>query len=264
MKNGFRKTRPREVVLSILKDRDEHLTAEEIYNIAKRIYPEIGFSSVYRTLKLFEEQGIAEAINIRGMKRYFQLKKQACPSARIHLICTDCNEIMDLPDGNETFDRCIEKFKEVLREKYAFDTSVFDVRIFGRYNQKRKEMRDMPGGDGTGPLGQGPMTGRGLGYCAGYAAPGFMAGGRIGLGFRRGFGWGYPHCYYGRPWYGRGWWYRGYYPYYGYPYNYNYGAGTATEDEITALKDTLNQISSTLNGISQRISDLEQNKQGGA
>ena len=160
MKNGFRKTRPREVVLSILKDRDEHLTAEEIYNIAKRIYPEIGFSSVYRTLKLFEEQGIAEAINIRGMKRYFQLKKQVNPSARIHLVCTDCNEIMDLPDGNETFDRCIEKFKEVLREKYAFDTSVFDVRIFGRYNQKRKEMRDMPGGDGTGPLGQGPMTGR--------------------------------------------------------------------------------------------------------
>jgi len=130
----------------------------------------------------------------------------------------------------------------------------------------------MPGGDGTGPLGQGPMTGRGLGYCAGYAAPGFMAGGRIGLGFRRGFGWGYPHCYYGRPWYGRGWWYRGYYPsynatanpYYGYPYGYNYGAGTAATDEIAALKDTLSQISSTLNEISQRISELEKNKQGGA
>lgn len=31
----------------------------------------------------------------------------------------------------------------------------------------------MPGGDGTGPMGMGPMTGRGAGFCAGYNAPGF-------------------------------------------------------------------------------------------
>jgi len=32
----------------------------------------------------------------------------------------------------------------------------------------------MPGGDGTGPGGMGPMTGRAAGYCAGYPVPGFM------------------------------------------------------------------------------------------
>ena len=32
----------------------------------------------------------------------------------------------------------------------------------------------MPGGDGTGPGGMGPMTGRAAGYCAGYSAPGYM------------------------------------------------------------------------------------------
>jgi hypothetical protein len=31
----------------------------------------------------------------------------------------------------------------------------------------------MPGGDGTGPAGMGPMTGRAAGYCAGYSVPGF-------------------------------------------------------------------------------------------
>jgi len=31
----------------------------------------------------------------------------------------------------------------------------------------------MPGGDRTGPLGMGPMTGRGAGYCAGYSVPGY-------------------------------------------------------------------------------------------
>ena len=32
----------------------------------------------------------------------------------------------------------------------------------------------MPGGDGTGPAGMGPMTGRAAGYCAGYPVPGYM------------------------------------------------------------------------------------------
>lgn len=31
----------------------------------------------------------------------------------------------------------------------------------------------MPGGDRTGPLGAGPRTGRGMGYCGGYDQPGF-------------------------------------------------------------------------------------------
>ena len=45
----------------------------------------------------------------------------------------------------------------------------------------------MPGGDGTGPLGQGPMTGRARGYCAGFPEPGFWRGRGIGRGFNRRF-----------------------------------------------------------------------------
>ena len=45
----------------------------------------------------------------------------------------------------------------------------------------------MPQGDGTGPAGQGSMTGRGMGYCAGFNSPGFMNGG-FGRGMGRGFG----------------------------------------------------------------------------
>ncbi len=48
----------------------------------------------------------------------------------------------------------------------------------------------MPGGDRTGPLGLGPRTGRGLGYCSGYNRPGFMtrAFGWLGFGRFGGFG----------------------------------------------------------------------------
>ena len=45
----------------------------------------------------------------------------------------------------------------------------------------------MPRGDGTGPAGQGSMTGRGRGYCAGFNTPGFMNPG-FGRGFGRGRG----------------------------------------------------------------------------
>ena len=42
----------------------------------------------------------------------------------------------------------------------------------------------MPRGDGTGPAGAGPMSGKGAGYCAGYDEPGYTTGG----GWRRGCG----------------------------------------------------------------------------
>ena len=62
----------------------------------------------------------------------------------------------------------------------------------------------MPRGDRTGPMGQGPMTGRAAGYCAGYSVPGYSnpLGGRgffgrgVGLGLGQGIGFGrgiYPY-----------------------------------------------------------------------
>jgi hypothetical protein len=79
----------------------------------------------------------------------------------------------------------------------------------------KKEVGIMPFRDGTGPLGLGPMTGKGEGYCAiplsgGYAAP--VLGRRwFGPGYRRGYA--YPIT--GQafiPWTGYGWRRRGNYP----------------------------------------------------
>jgi hypothetical protein len=80
----------------------------------------------------------------------------------------------------------------------------------------------MPRGDGTGPMGMGPMTGRAAGYCAGYAAPGFAnpACGYYGRG--RGFRRMYPAA--GFPVWG------GYAGYSGYPG----AAGQINDDPETA------------------------------
>ena len=57
----------------------------------------------------------------------------------------------------------------------------------------------MPGGDGTGPLGLGPKTGRSAGFCAGYSASGYTNSIPVRGGFFRGFsgrGRGHRNWYY--------------------------------------------------------------------
>lgn len=65
-----------------------------------------------------------------------------------------------------------------------------------------KEVINMPLGDGTGPAGMGPMTGRAAGLCAGYPVPGYMnpVVGRAGF---YGAGYGMPYSGYGMPYGGR-------------------------------------------------------------
>mgnify|MGYP001091743802 CR=1 FL=1 len=125
----------------------------------------------------------------------------------------------------------------------------------------------MPGGDGTGPLGQGSMTGRGLGYCVGYAAPGFTWGrgyGR-GQGFGRGLGYGRglgfrrwrrnPYTNPVNPYYATGYSYpdyrEGYFP------SYGYGGTPSKEDETAAMQSALGEISDALSEIERRITELE-------
>lgn len=100
----------------------------------------------------------------------------------------------------------------------------------------------MPARDGTGPSGLGPMTGRGLGYCTGYYAPGY-ANPIPGRGYwGRGFGRGYGYGIYLAP-----------YPYET-PYRPPY---SSTQDEKAILTEQAREIENELKAIKERISELE-------
>ena len=112
----------------------------------------------------------------------------------------------------------------------------------------------MPGGDGTGPAGLGPMTGRAAGYCAGYPVPGYMnpIGGRGYWGWgRRGGGFGWRNWYYAT---GLTGWQRaalGYPPAWGppvYPQD--------REREMDALKNQAKYFENALKEINKRIEEL--------
>jgi hypothetical protein len=123
----------------------------------------------------------------------------------------------------------------------------------------------MPAGDGTGPMGMGPMTGRGAGYCAGYGVSGYANPVR-GRGFGRGWGRGgggrgWRHWYYatGLP----GWARFGYAPAWGAPPAVAYGpyaAPPTPEQEVEFLKTQAEWLKEQLDGIGQRITELEQEK----
>lgn len=125
----------------------------------------------------------------------------------------------------------------------------------------------MPGGNRTGPMGQGPMTGRGLGYCSGNTAPGFAT-----AGFGRGFGFGGGGRGRGRGW--RNWfgatgvpgWQRAAW---GWPaFGAGWGAAATQtpaftppamtgEQELEMLKQQAQSFAGALEQLNGRIAELE-------
>jgi hypothetical protein len=96
----------------------------------------------------------------------------------------------------------------------------------------------MPGGDRTGPVGQGPRTGRGAGYCGPGDEPGFAtAGGRGGFGFGRGRGFGAGRGF------GRGWgrWF-----------------GFAASEEAPRADNEADRLRAQVEELKNRLARLEQ------
>ena len=125
----------------------------------------------------------------------------------------------------------------------------------------------MPGGDGTGPAGMGPMTGRAAGFCAGYPVPGFAGptGGR-GFGFGPGRGRGGRRGR--RNWFhatgltgwqraGIGWPAYGAPAAYPAPYTAPVGPDVTKEQELDVLKGQAEYFEDALEGIRKRIEELE-------
>ena len=104
----------------------------------------------------------------------------------------------------------------------------------------------MPGGNRTGPLGEGPNTGRGMGYCAGNEHPGYMnsysnRGGGYGRRFRGGPGYGQ------RAGFGPG---RGY-------GNYSQG-GIADVSEKTMIENEIRILKDQLSALEDRLSNTKE------
>jgi hypothetical protein len=116
----------------------------------------------------------------------------------------------------------------------------------------------MPAGDGTGPLGMGPMTGRRAGWCAGHDTPGYAnpARGR-GMGRARGLGrrGGRGRRWAGAPGRARPWraaaWEDG-------PVDYGPSVPPTREEQVEFLRDEASRLQQQLQAVQERITELEE------
>ena len=130
--NSLKFTKQRELILKFLYENEGHFTPEDIYMLIKKEYPDvnIGIATVYRTLTLLENEGIASSISFgtQGIKYELGLKKH-----HDHLICTSCGEII------EFFDETIEEQQEMIAEKYHFLMTDHTMKIIGLCEKCQKE-----------------------------------------------------------------------------------------------------------------------------
>lgn len=84
-------TKQRELIMNILKQSDRHLTADEIFFLAKLKMPSIAMATVYNNLNAMNDAGIIKRIHIDGSADCFD--KNTEPHS--HALCDRCGKIAD-------------------------------------------------------------------------------------------------------------------------------------------------------------------------
>lgn len=120
---GLRSTHQRDIILDIFLSTHQHISVEELYLKVKSSNPGIGQATVYRTLKLFAEAGLAREILLHdGQTRY---EHAVAGEHHDHLVCTGCNAIIEFED--ET----IEKLQNDIATRHGFLIKNHKMEIYG-------------------------------------------------------------------------------------------------------------------------------------
>ncbi len=85
-------TKQRELIWSILKQSDRHLTADEIFFLAKLKMPSIAMATIYNNLNAMNEEGMINRLHIDGVADCFD----KITEPHDHLLCDKCGKITDV------------------------------------------------------------------------------------------------------------------------------------------------------------------------
>ena len=120
---GFKSTRQRDLIAGEFLKSTEHVTAEELYRIVSKKYTNIGFTTVYRTLKLLARSGLAaERVFADNLTRYEPL---SADDHHDHLICLNCGSITEFENTK------IERLQELIAKEFGFNTVTHKMELYG-------------------------------------------------------------------------------------------------------------------------------------
>jgi Fe2+ or Zn2+ uptake regulation protein len=92
-------TKQRRAVLQVIRESDEHLTANEVFERARHLLPGIAFATVYNSLRYLKNEGLIGEVRFgKDCTRYDRMLQR-----HDHAICNECGKLVDLelsiPDG---------------------------------------------------------------------------------------------------------------------------------------------------------------------
>jgi Fur family transcriptional regulator, ferric uptake regulator len=122
-KVGLKLTGQRDTILRTFVETRDHLSTDELFRLVKKKDPRIGFTTVYRTLKLLTECGLASEVAFHdGVARY---EHQFYRRNHHHMVCTVCGSSV------EFFSPEIEKVEKEIGRKHHYSTTRHSFQIFG-------------------------------------------------------------------------------------------------------------------------------------
>jgi len=104
-------TKQRQAVLQVIRDAEAHLTANEVFDSARRLLPGISFATVYNSLRYLKQEGLIGEVRFgTDATRYDRTLER-----HDHAICNSCGNLIDLdlpiPDDLLKKGERLSKFK---------------------------------------------------------------------------------------------------------------------------------------------------------
>ena len=120
---GVKLTEQRKIIAKVMSSSKDHPDVDELYKRVSNIDPKISIATVYRTIKLFAEEGIVTKHGFKGGKaRYEELSE----SHHDHLIDIKTGEIIEFVDDE------IEELQKKIAEKFGYDLVDHKLELYGR------------------------------------------------------------------------------------------------------------------------------------
>ena len=121
---GLKATRQREEIFNVFLGSSGHKNLAQIYAQVAKANPRIGYTTVYRTLKLLARLGLAEERKFAdGETRYEPIAERRHHD---HLICLGCGKIIEFEDGT------IETLQRRVAGRYRFKIFHHRMELYGR------------------------------------------------------------------------------------------------------------------------------------
>jgi len=128
---GLKQTAQRDTILRTFLETREHLSTDELHRLVKKKDPKIGYTTVYRTLKLLAECGLASEVAFHdGITRY---EHQYNRRSHHHMVCTNCGSSV------EFFSEEVEKLERDIGSRYHYETTRHTFQIYGLCEDCRKK-----------------------------------------------------------------------------------------------------------------------------